>query len=513
MKKIILTGEALTLSELKTFLTEKVQVEIAPSVTKKLYDVRKFVEEKAASNVAHYGINTGFGRLASKKIPQHELELLQRNIILSHAVGVGEPMPLELSRLMMLLRAHVLAQGYSGICAETLQLLVALLNHDITPVIPCQGSVGASGDLAPLAHIGLTLIGEGEVFFQGKKVAASKALQTAALQPITLKAKEGLALVNGTQAILAYAVAAVLKAENLLKSSDVIGALAVEGDLASISPFDERIHQLRPHPGQIATAKNIRTLLANSEIVAGHVNCHRVQDPYSFRCIPQVHGACKDAYRYVRQVVECELASCTDNPLLFPEDDAILSGGNFHGEPVAMAMDMLAIALAELASISERRVAILIAPLDQELPTSFLVPNSGLNSGMMIPHVVMSALVSENKTLCHPASVDSIPTSGGQEDHVSMGTWAARKALQVAQNVEKVLGIELLCAAQAIDMHPEQHHAGKGTKPVYQAVRNVAPAITGDRAFYVDMSNCIDLLVSGAVVKTAETALGQALEL
>ncbi len=509
MKQLILDGSKIKLDEIADFLNTKTSVSIADNVIKNLSQVRNFVDTKIKTNNAYYGINTGFGKLANKRIADHELNKLQENIILSHAVGVGEAFSINTARLIMLLRAHVLAKGFSGVRAETLQLLVNMINHKVTPVIPCQGSVGASGDLAPLAHIGLAMIGKGEAYFKTKKLTASQALQQAELKAINLAAKEGLALVNGTQAITAVGAQALIKAIKLLKTADVIGAVSLEGDRASLAPFDERIHQARPHPGQLASAENVRRLTANSQIMAGHANCTRVQDPYSFRCIPQVHGAARDAIRYAKSVFEIELASCTDNPLLFPEDDAIISGGNFHGEPLAIALDTMAIAMAELGSISERRVAILVAPLDNELPASFLVPNSGLNSGMMIPHVTMSALVAENKVLAHPASTDSIPTSGGQEDHVSMGMHGARKALQIAENLEKILGIELMAACQAIDIQSQQEKPGKGTSAVYNLLREQVASIDSDREFQIDIAKSIEMVVSGKVLNAAENSIGK----
>ena len=508
MSTLELNG-SLDFSQIEFFLTENPKVTLAESSKKKLTEARNFVEAKLKEKKAYYGINTGFGKLANKRIYTEDLTKLQENIVLSHSAGVGEPFSRDTSRLIMLLRANVLAQGYSGICSGTLDLLLDFLNQDITPIIPSQGSVGASGDLAPLSHIALALIGKGEVVHQSERMPAAQALEMCKLQAVTLQAKEGLALVNGTQAITALASQTILQARNLMKSADIIGALSVEGDRASRAPFDERIHQLRSHPGQVATAANVLAMIQNSGIMEGHADCHRVQDPYSFRCIPQVHGASKDAFHYASNVISRELKSCTDNPLLFPNEDDILSGGNFHGQPLAIALDTLAIALAELGSISERRVAILIAPLDNELPTSFLVPNSGLNSGMMIPHVTMSALVSENKVLCHPASVDSIPTSGGQEDHVSMGLTAAWKASRVAQNVAKILSIELLAAVQAIDMQPGQEGPGKGTKAVYDLVRAKVPPIEEDRIFYQDIEKCLSLIEEKSVLKAAESVIGE----
>lgn len=507
--KYELDGSAPSLSTISKFLAGDLTIALSAKAKARIKASRNFVEKCLDDKNPHYGINTGFGRLATTRISTSDLAKLQVNYLNSHSVGVGDPFPPYVVRLMMLLRANMLAMGYSGIRYETIDLLIAMINSDIVPIVPEQGSVGASGDLAPLAHIALVLTGDGHVFYKGKVMTASKALKLAGLKPIELGAKEALALTNGTQAMLAVAALALIRVENLLAAADIAGALSVEGDRASDAPFDERIHLIRAHPGQIATAKNMRALLADSGIIASHVNCMRVQDPYSFRCIPQVHGAVRDAVSYARDVIVRELGSCTDNPIIFHEDEEILSGGNFHGEPIAIAMDVMGIAIAELGSISERRVAILTAPLSGELDTKFLVEDAGLNSGLMIAHVTMSALASENKSLSHPASVDSIPTSGGQEDHVSMGTIAARKALNIISNCEKIIGIELLAASQAIYLQRKHGKPGRGTLAAYDLIREEIPPITGDRAFKKDIDHCIDLVVSGDLVSAAEKVIGR----
>ncbi|MFA4874903.1 MAG: histidine ammonia-lyase [bacterium] len=505
---IIISGGAIPIGDIARFEGGE-KVKLGADAIARVKKVRAFVDRAASSDNVFYGINTGFGMLANKRIPHDELEKLQENLILSHAVGVGDPFSREIVRLIMLLRANVLAQGYSGIRLETLSLLVEMLNRDIVPIIPQKGSVGASGDLAPLAHLALAMIGRGDVWLKGVKMPAAEALRAEGLSSVKLAAKEGIALINGTQAMAAMGAHALLKLENLLRAADIIGALSVEGDRASVQPFDERIHKLRPHPGQLATAANIRSLLAGSSIIASHADCTRVQDPYSFRCIPQVHGAVKDAVAYARGVILCEIQSCTDNPLIFVKEGEILSGGNFHGEPLALAMDTMGMAVAELGSISERRVAILTAPLAHELSTKFLTRKAGLNSGLMIPHVVMSALVSENKVLAHPACVDSVPTSGGQEDHVSMGTISARKALDIINNVEEIISIELFAACQAIDLQRGHGRPGKGTAAVHALVRCEVAPIDGDREFRIDMAKCAALLRSGQVVAAAEKACGE----
>lgn len=420
----------------KILLSEKARVQMIAS--------RKVVEEKLLhSDNSLYAINTGFGKLAKVRIPPEKTAQIQENLIYSHAVGVGEPLPEPVSRLTVLLRANVLAQGYSGVRPEVVSLLCELVNKQITPVIPSQGSVGASGDLAPLAHVAKALLGEGEVWYQGTRRKGSEVFAKTGLKALPLQAKEGLSLINGTQVSLAIAWDVLLQTERLLKVADITGAISVEGDFASHKPFEERLIRLRPHSGALKTAANLRKLLEKSKIAEAHADCGRVQDPYSLRCIPQVHGAVKEAYQFAKKILEIELNATTDNPLVFADAGEVISGGNFHGEPIALAMDALSIALADLGSISERRVAILIDPPQNEIPTQFLIPEPGINSGFMIPQYVMSALVSENKTLAHPAMVDSIPTSAGQEDHVSMSCWAARKAKQIADNVEKILGIEL----------------------------------------------------------------------
>jgi len=506
---ITLDGKSLTLSQIADFLNGPAKVHVTPETTRKLKQGRLFVEKKLKSHEPFYGINTGFGMLAHKRISDKDLDLLQENLIVSHAVGVGDCLPDNVSRLIMLLRANVLAAGYSGIRPETLNMLIEMLNRGVTPLIPEKGSVGASGDLAQLSHIALVMIGRGMARFRGDIMNAQRALKLAGLKPIKLAPKEGIALINGTQAMAAIAAMCAIKAKALLKLADISGALSVEGDRASKRPFDARIHAIRPHPGQIATASNVRRLIEASQIIESHAKCKRVQDPYSFRCIPQVHGAAKDACNYVISVVERELNSCTDNPLIFYEDGEIISGGNFHGEPLSIAMDVLAIALSELASIAERRVAILLSPLEGELPVKYLVPGPGLNSGLAPLHVTMASIVSENKTLAHPASVDTIPTFAGQEDHVSMGFFAARKAATVVQNVETVLTIELLSSCQAIDIkRPKNCNPGKGTGAVYSLIRREIPFMERDREVKNDYEKCLALVKSGAVIEAVEKAVG-----
>ncbi|MDX2416663.1 MAG: histidine ammonia-lyase, partial [Xanthomonadales bacterium] len=409
---------------------------------------RKIVERALLDGHAHYGINTGFGVLANKRISSDDLAILQKNILLSHACGMGEPVPPEITRLMLQLKIHSLSLGYSGVSEETFKQLLIMEEQDILPWIPSRGSVGASGDLAPLAHMCLPLIGRGEVWDENLSVSipAAALLEAKGVKPISLQAKDGLALINGTQMMAAYGAYVLERTLGLQREADLLAAMSLEALQGSAVPFDERIHAIRPHHGQQIVASNIRKLLEGSEILTSHRDCGKVQDPYSLRCVPQVHGASRDALSFSRHSIETELNSVTDNPLVFEQGD-ILSGGNFHGQPLALAMDFAAIALAELGSISERRTYLLLEGHDG-LP-KLLMQDTGVNSGFMIPQYTAAALVSENKILCHPASVDSIPTSLGQEDHVSMGSISAFKLLSVLRNVERVLAVELLTSAQA----------------------------------------------------------------
>ena len=443
------------------------------------------VEKIIAAGHAAYGINTGFGLLAQTRIPTEQLDLLQRNLLLSHAAGVGDALPDPVVRLILALKINALARGHSGITLALVDALLALLEHEVYPVIPAQGSVGASGDLAPLAHLSTVLLGIGQVRVRGKVLPAAEGLAAAGLEPLKLRAKEGLALINGTQVSTALALAGLFGAEDLFAAAVVAGAMSVDALKGSDSPFDARIHEVRGQPGQIVVARQYRELIAGSAIRASHLDCTRVQDPYSFRCQPQVMGACLDLIRNCSATLALEANAVTDNPLLFVEEGDVLSGGNFHAEPVAFAADTLALALAEIGSLSERRTAVLVDPKMSGLP-AFLVENSGVNSGFMIAQVTAAALVSENKTIAAPCSVDSIPTSANQEDHVSMATHAARRLERMVDNAAAVVGIELLAAAQGIDFHRpsrsspslEQVHADiRGDVPFYAADRYFAPDI------------------------------------
>ena len=470
--------------------------------------------ERAAATVATivakgepvYGINTGFGKLASVRIDASDLATLQRNIVLSHAAGVGDPMPVPLARLMMALKLASLAQGASGVRPATVALLEAFLNKGLTPVVPCQGSVGASGDLAPLAHMTATMIGVGEIIHDRARLPASQALGDAGLAPLTLGPKEGLALLNGTQFSTAYALAALFEAEILLQSALVTGALSTEAARGSDAPFDPRIHRLRRHRGQIESARALRALMAGSAIRASHLtNDPRVQDPYCLRCQPQVMGAALDLLRQAADTLGTEANGVSDNPLIFPDDGEGLSGGNFHAEPVAFAADMIALAICEIGSLSERRIAMLVDPALSGMP-AFLTPKPGLNSGFMIPQVTAAALVAENKQRAYPASVDSIPTSANQEDHVSMAAHGARRLLPMIENAMHVIGIELLTAAQGCDFHAPLRSSAL-LEQVRTRVRAEVPALDTDRYFAPDIAKATGLVRSGAIAEHAAAVL------
>ncbi len=466
---------------------------------------REFLEAAVADGNPTYGVNTGFGKLASKKIADEDQRELQRNLLLSHAVGVGDPVPRAISRLMLHLKIHSLGKGYSGISEATFSRLLDFAERDLISVIPSRGSVGASGDLAPLAHMSLPLIGRG--FFWGdddEPVPAAEVLRSEGLEPVDLAPKDGLSLINGTQLMAAYGAFVMRRALQLERSADILAAMSLEALQGSLRPFDERIHGIRPHAGQMEVASNVRLLLANSEILDAHRDCGKVQDPYCLRCVPQVHGATRDALNYVRSVIEVEINSVTDNPLVF-EPGEVISGGNFHGQPLALAMDHAAVALAEAASISERRTYLLLDGHDGLPP--LLMRETGLNSGFMIPQYTAAALVSENKVLCHPASVDSIPTSLGQEDHVSMGSISALKLLQVMQNLEYVLAIELLTAAQALDYRlPMQ--PGRGVAVAHAYVRERIPHREADYLFQDDLKPCLGIIRSAALQEAITGQIG-----
>ncbi|NUK31649.1 histidine ammonia-lyase [Parageobacillus sp. VR-IP] len=481
---VVLTGNTLTIEEVKRVLYHNELVIASEERMKAVEKSRKAVEDIVAKQQIVYGINTGFGKFSDVLIDANDVEQLQVNLIHSHACGVGEPFPEEVSRAMLLLRANALLKGYSGVRPIVIERLLDLLNARIHPVIPQQGSLGASGDLAPLAHLALVLAGEGEVFYHGRRMTAFEAMAKEGIAPIVLKAKEGLALINGTQAMTAMGVVAYIEAEKLAYESELIAAMTMEGLRGIIDALDERIHVARGFSQQIDVAMRIRGYLAGSQLVTKQGEL-RVQDAYSLRCIPQVHGASWQALEYVKEKLEIEINAATDNPLIFDDGSAVISGGNFHGQPIALAMDFMKIAVAELANISERRIERLVNPQLNDLPP-FLSPQPGLQSGAMIMQYVAASLVSENKTLAHPASVDSIPSSANQEDHVSMGTIAARHAYAIVQNARRVLAIELICALQAVEYRGVEKMAAK-TRQLYEEARNIVPSITHDRVFSGDI--------------------------
>ncbi len=445
----------LTLRDVGAVALDGMRVGLAPTALARIRRSHRYLLGEIAAGRTLYGVNTGFGLLSNVRIRDAEVEQLQYNLLRSHAVGVGPSMPDHYVRAMLLLRAQALALGYSGVSVKLVQQVLEVLNRGICPIVPQQGSVGASGDLAPLAHLALVLVGEGRARLDGREMSGAQALKRCGLKPIRLGPKEGLALINGTQFMTAIGALTVLEAEHLCDVADVVGAMTVEAMRGTETAFEPEIHAVRPHPGQVEVGRRMKRILLSgggaSAIARSHENCGKVQDPYSLRCIPQVHGASRDVLGFVRGVLACEINSATDNPLVFPGRRKVLSGGNFHGQIVAIAMDALSIAMAEMGSISEQRIEKLVNPVISELP-AFLTREGGLNSGFMIVQVTAASIVSENKTLAHPASVDSIPTSADKEDHVSMGAWAARKAARILVNARRVIAMELLCAAQGIDL-------------------------------------------------------------
>src|SRR3989338_8597235 len=485
---IELTGNDLTVEQLRRVVYERDTVALAASARKGGESARAAVEKLIAQDKVVYGVTTGFGDLARVKIPPDQLKAVQLNLLRSHAAGVGEPLSEPETRATLLLRANVLAKGYSGVRPVVIERLCELLNRGVHPVIPSRGSVGASGDLAPLSHLALVLIGEGEAFYEGKRLSGGEAMKRAGLEPIQPEAKEGLALINGTQPSLAVGLLALLEAENLADTADVATALALDALRGTPVAFDERIQALRPFPGQAQTARNLRRLNEGSEIRESHRDCGRVQDAYSLRCAPQVHGALD----YARRVFETELNAGTDNPLVFADKGEVLSGGNFHGQPLALALDVLALALVQLGNISERRSERLINPALSELP-AFLTKQPGLHSGFMMAQVTAAALASENKGLAHPASADSIPTSGN-EDFVSMSMGAALKARRVVDNVKTILAVELLCACQGIDLLAPLK-TGKLAQQAHAAVRRAVPVLEADRVLAPDIE-AVRVLIS-----------------
>lgn len=502
---ITLSGAVLTLEQIAPSLGRRLNVTLGPVAMDRLRASRAMLERMAAGAAAVYGVNTGVGMLCRQRIPVDQLAKLQENLIISHAVGVGPLMPAELVRWMMLLKIQALAVGHSGVSPAAVELLAAMLNADLLPAIPTRGSLGASGDLAPLSHLVMPMIGRGEVLrADGGVEPAGEALGRAGLRPVVLGAKDGLGLINGTQFMLSYAAAIAVRARRLAKVADIVATMSLEACRGSLRPFDERLLALRAHRGAVETGVNVNQLMAGSEILPSHADCGKVQDPYSLRCVPQVHGACRDALRHFAEVVETELNAVTDNPILI--DGESISGGNFHGEPLALATDYVTMALTEWASISERRTYLLLSGPDGLPP--LLLSDTGINSGYMIPQYTAAALVSECKVLSHPASVDSIPSSLGQEDHVSMGATSVVKAWQVIEHAEMVIAIELLSAAQGLDFR-QPLKAGRGPAAAHAAMRRVVPNATADRELGRDIAAAAELVRNGALLTEVERAVGR----
>jgi len=506
MDTVLLGYDGMTLEELLAIARDAAPVDISADAAAQLVKSSQLIARWVAAEEKVYGVTTGFGNLADVSISQSDTRRLQRNLLMSHASGVGKPLDPESVRAVMALRVKDLLRGNSGARPETVQLLVDLLNAGITPVVPEKGSVGAIGDLCPLAHLALVLVGLGEADVKGERLSGAEALQRCGLAPVDLDSGEGLALINGTQVMTGIGGLAVYDALALGKLIDIAASMSLEVLMGSRTEFDPRIHELRPHSGQARVAANMLKITSNSDIVSSHKDCGRVQDAYTLRCSPQVHGASHDAVQYARRVVETEMNSSTGNPLIFNDTETFLTGGNFHGQPVALAMDFMCMAVAELANISERRIERLVNPKLSGLP-AFLVSDGGLNSGFMIAQYAAAALVSENKVLSHPACVDSIPTSANKEDHVSMGTISARKCRDVVQNTENVIAIEFLCAAQALDLFTNLK-PGEGSLAAYQAIRDAIPHLDQDRVMNTDINTMVGLMRSGKITDAVEAAVG-----
>lgn len=503
---VTLDGHHLTIADVERVAVGGDGVSLHADVPHRLERSRQVIEAALRSGDTIYGVNTGFGQLKDKVIPLGDIARLQENLILSHAAGVGPTLPESVCRAMLLLRTQALLAGYSGVRPELVNLMLAMLNQGVTPVVPAQGSVGASGDLIPLAHLAWTIIGGGEAWYRGERLPGAVALDRAGLAPLALAAKEGLALINGTQAMTAIGALAVARAERLADVCDLAAAMSLEAMLGSTKPFQPEVHRLRPHPGQQQVAANVIGLTRESDLIASHRYCNRLQDAYSLRCVPQVHGAGRDALARIQDVLTIEINSVTDNPLVFPETDDIVSAGQFHGHPVAIWMDFFKIAVADWANISERRTERLVNPMLSNGLPAFLVPDGGLNSGFMLAQYAAAALVSENKVLAHPASVDSIPTSANQEDYVSMGTTAARQAMTILEHAETVLAIELLCAAQALDLQ-RPLKPGIGVATAQARIREAVPFLDKDRPLTGDIEAVRQLVVSGELHRVIQPFL------
>ena len=492
---LAISGNDLTIRDFSRVVFEALPVALSPNAKQRMESALRIVQQVAQQNHPVYGINTGFGKFSDVPIGARKIAALQLNLLRSHACGVGAPLSQAETRGMMLCRANVLAKGHSGCRPEVAMLLIEMLNRQLHPLIPSQGSVGASGDLAPLAHLALVLVGEGEAMVGSRRMTGAGALRRNRLKPLKLGPKEGISLLNGTQAMLSLGILSLLSAEILADTADVATALSLDALKGTPVAFDQKIHKVRPFPGQVASAANLRRLMKGSQIRQSHLNCAKVQDAYSLRCAPQVHGAIRDTLAFARKTFEIELNAATDNPLVFSHEKEILSGGNFHGQPLAMALDFMSIALTELGSISERRIERLINPEYGDLPP-FLTSDPGVHSGLMMLQVTAAALTSECKVLAHPASVDSIPTSGNKEDHVSMGMGAALKLRQVLQNVKRILAIELLCAAQGIDFLAPLR-PGRGAQKAHQLVRSASAHLVQDRSLSPDIEKLSKMIEGG----------------
>jgi len=501
-RQFALTGDNLSLDAIRRLMAAEPPELVMPAAARRrVVKAANFVKELGNRPLPVYGITTGFGRLANVRIEESDLAKLQEHLIVSHAAGVGRSLPDREARLAIVVRAATLVSGHSGVRPKTLETLMGLWNRGVIPIIPSRGSVCASGDLAPLAHIALTLLGKGNARYKGRHMKATTALKKAGLEPVRLGPKEGLALINGTSVATAILAQTLVEAQDLIRLADTAAAMTVEALQGTDVPFDPRVHALRPHPGQIATAKNMKALLRGSRILPSHRDSdHKVQDAYSLRCVPQVHGACRDGLTFAKEVVERELNAVTDNPILFPDDGDVLSAGNFHGQHIALAADVAGAAIAELASISERRIEQMVNPDLSSLP-AFLAVDPGLNSGFMMAQTTAAALVSENKTLAHPASVDSIPTSANQEDHVSMGMWAARKCRMILGNVRSVIAIEFLAAAQALDF--QELSPSKRVGAARKVIRDHVPHLAKDRFLSRDIETAERIMTDGSLLGAA----------
>ncbi|HUW66495.1 MAG TPA: histidine ammonia-lyase [Candidatus Nanoarchaeia archaeon] len=504
---VIIDGETLSINDVVSVARYFEKVDLSLDSGKKVTKCRDFVESLVADEKVVYGVTTGFGAFDNVFISKEQSDKLQENLILSHAAAVGPPLPEEVVRATMLLRANSLSKGYSGVRIEIIETLVHMLNQKVHPVIPEKGSLGASGDLANLAHMVLVMLGKGEAFYHGERMSGSQAMVRAGIITIRLSSKEGLALINGTQVMTAIAALLVHDSQILIKSSEITASMSLEALKGTARAYDEKVGRVRPHNGQVTCADNLRRLTVDSEIMESHRYDKKVQDAYSLRCIPQIVGASRDALSFVREKVEIEINSATDNPLLFPDEDEIISSGNFHGQVIAISLDFLGIALSEVASVCERRIERLVNPQLSGLP-AFLTEKEGLNSGFMVAQYTAVALVSENKVLSHPASVDSIPTSANKEDHVSMGMTAALKARRIFDNASFVVAIELLCAAQGLDFR-KPLKAGAGAGAAYELVRSSIEHLADDRILHYDINEAHDMVVSGEVLKAVEKIVGE----